>query len=69
MRGYLTPEEEFRVASILVDGPTKVTPPEYVRDFTELHLQGYVWTGSDKFVRLTRKGRDFARKYCKEHGL
>lgn len=69
MRGYLTQEEEFRLAEIFVDGAAKVTPPQYVRDFTELHLQGLVWVKEDKLVRLSKKGRDKARAICKEHGL
>lgn len=69
MRGYLTLEEELRVATILVDGPQPVTPPEYVRDYTELHLQGLVWTNSSKRVRLTRIGVKKAQAICKEHKL
>lgn len=69
MRGYLTEDEELRLASLLVDGVAKVTPPQYVAEFTELHLQGLVWTRGDKLVRLSPEGRRQARAICKQHGL
>jgi len=69
MRGYLTQDEELRLASLLVDGVATVTPPQYVEEYTELHLQGLVWTKEDKRVRLSEQGKKRARAICKEYGL